>query len=98
MNRTVNAAAAERLRDWWLSPPRHGMRRLIAPWEYRHLEGAAAIRIVGGGVATTAGAICLSYGVRRWAAFFFAVAVANFCSAGWEMTIARSTSRKPLTS
>ena len=26
------------LRGWWLTPPRPGIYRLIAPWEDRHLR------------------------------------------------------------
>ena len=42
-------------RGWWLTPPRPGMHRLIAPWEYRHLRFAGVTRIAGGSVAAAAG-------------------------------------------
>ena len=48
------------LRGWWLSPPRPGIYRLIAPWEYRHLRFFGAGRIAGGSAAAAAGVICLS--------------------------------------
>ncbi len=62
------------LRGWWASPPRSGVHRLIAPYEYRHLRFFGAGRIAGGSVAAAAGVICLSYGVYGWAAFFLVLA------------------------
>jgi hypothetical protein len=55
--------APKGLRGWWASPPRSGLRRLIAPWEYRHLRAFGVTRIAGGSVAAAAGVVCLSYGV-----------------------------------
>jgi len=68
------------------------MRRLINPWEYRHLRGFGATRIVGGSVAAAAGLICLAYGVYGWAAFFLVIAALNLAGGFWYITIARSTS------
>lgn len=81
-----------RLREWWQSPPRSGLQRLVAPWEYRHLRGFGVARIAGGVVAVAAGSICLSYAVYGWAAFFLVVATLNLVAGSWELTIARSTS------
>ncbi len=53
------------------TPPRTGLRRLIVPWEYRHLRAFGVTRIAGGSVAAGAGVVCLSYGVYGWAAFFW---------------------------
>jgi hypothetical protein len=55
--------APKGLRGWWASPPRSGPRRLIAPWEHRHLRAFGVTRIAGGSVAAAAGVVCLSYGV-----------------------------------
>jgi hypothetical protein len=90
MNAYNDNTAAERLRRWWLTPPRTGLQRLIYPFEYRHLRPFGFARIAGGSVATAAGVICLSYGVYGWAAFFLTVAALNFAGGSWYLTIARS--------
>ncbi len=82
--------APKGLRGWWLSPPRSGMRRLIAPWEYRHVRAFGITRLAGGSVAAAAGVICLSYGVYGWAAFFLVLAALNLAGGYWYTTIARS--------
>ena len=87
-------AAPRGLRGWWASPPRSGMRRLIAPWEYRHLHGFGVTRIAGGAVQAAAGLICLSYGVYGWAAFFLVLAALNLAGGSWYLTIARSASAR----
>jgi hypothetical protein len=66
------------------------MQRLISPWEYRHLRGFGLTRIAGGGIQAAAGVICLSYGAYGWAAFFLAIAAANFAGGGWFLNIANS--------
>jgi len=83
---------AGRLREWWASPPRSGMERLINPWEYRHLRLAGGTRIVGGSVATAAGVVCLSYRAYPWAAFFLAIGGLNLAGGGWFIAIANSAS------
>jgi hypothetical protein len=75
------------LRVWWLTPPRPGIYRLIAPWEYRHLRVFGGVRIAGGSVQATAGAICLGYGVYGWAAFFLVIAALNLVSGCWFLAI-----------
>lgn len=92
MNASNDNSAASRLREWWRKPPRQGLARFISPWEYRHLRGFAAVRFAGGSVAATAGVICLAYGVPGWAAFFLAIAAANFLAGSWELGLYRSTS------
>ena len=92
MNTYNDSTAAKGLRGWWLSPPRSGMQRLIAPWEYRHLRAFGFTRISGGSVAAAAGIVCLSYGVHGWAAFFVLVAALNLGGGYWHITIARSAS------
>jgi hypothetical protein len=91
MNATNDNTAVERLRRWWLSPPRTGLQRLIIPWEYRHLRGFGLTRIAGGSVAAAAGLVCLAYGVYGWAAFFLVLAALNLAGGYWYLTIARST-------
>ena len=80
------------LRGWWASPPRSGIRRVIFPYEYRHLRGFGVTRIAGGSVAAAAGLICLGYGVYGWAGFFLVIAALNLAGGYWYLTIARSTS------
>ena len=92
MNAPNENTAAKGLRGWWASPPRPGMRRLINPWEYRHLRVFGVTRIAGGSVAAAAGVVCLSYGVYGWAAFFLVLAALNLAGGYWYITIARSAS------
>ena len=66
------------------------MRRLLAPFEYRHVHVFGVTRIVGGVVAATAGVVCLSYGVYGWAAFFLVLGALNLAGGSWYLTIARS--------
>ena len=72
------------------TPPRTGMRRLIVPWEYRHLRASGVTRIAGGSVAATAGVVCLSYRAYGWAAFFLALGALNLGGGCWYITVARS--------
>ena len=83
-------------KTWWRwgTPPRSGMRRLIAPWEYRHLRASGVTRIAGGSVAAAAGVVCLSYGVYGWAAFFLVLAALNLAGGYWYLTVARSASAR----
>lgn len=84
------------LRVWWSSPPRSGARRLIAPWEYRHLRLWARMHIVGGTVAAGLAAVTLTFGGSDWKAYgwamgFLAITAVQYAFAYWELTIARST-------
>jgi hypothetical protein len=90
MNASNDYTAPRGLRGWWASPPRSGLRRLIFPYEYRHLRAFGAMRIAGGSVAAAAGIVCLSYSVYAWAAFFLVIAAANLAGCSWYLTIARS--------
>ena len=78
-------------------PLRAGMRRLIPPWEYRHLRAFASARIAAGIVLAVCGVLTLVFGgadgkTYGWAALFLGAA-ALACAAGyWELTIARSAS------
>jgi hypothetical protein len=84
--------AAKRLRAWWLSPPRHGLQLLIAPYEYRHLRGFGVTRVFGGCIAAVAGLICLSSSVYGWAAFFLVIGALNLAGGCWYLTIDRGAS------
>jgi hypothetical protein len=84
--------AAKGLRGWWASPTRHGMQRLIFPWEYDHLRVFGVMRLGGGMVATGIGAFILSYGAYGWAALFLVIGALNFAAGSWLLTIARSAS------
>jgi hypothetical protein len=82
---------------WWRwgTPPRSGMRRLIAPWEYRHLHACARVRITAGIVLAGLGAVTLFGGsfttkAVGFAALFLVAAAASFSFAAWELAIVRS--------
>jgi len=91
--------APEGLRGWWASPPRSGMRRIISPWEYRHLRAWAGVRIASGIVLAGLGAVTLSFGGNDWKTYgwtmaFLALAAAQLSFAYWELTIDRSESAR----
>ena len=80
------------LREWWLTPPRPGLQRLISPWEYRRLRLCGVTRIAGGSAGIAAALICLSYAVYGWAAFFIVLATGNLAGGYWYLSIDRSGS------
>jgi hypothetical protein len=87
--------APKGLRGWWASPPRSGIRRIISPWEYRHLRFWASVRIGAGIVLIGLGATTLAFGgsdgaTYGWTSGFLALAAAQFSFAWWELSIARS--------
>ncbi len=95
MHARSNNTAPKGLRARWASPPRTGMRLIIAPWEYRHLRAFARVHIAGGLVAAVLGIVTLSFGGNDWKTYgwamgFLAVAAANLAFAYWETRIARS--------
>ncbi|HXP53867.1 MAG TPA: hypothetical protein VN847_02880 [Streptosporangiaceae bacterium] len=90
MNTANGNNATDGLRGWWASPPRTGIRRTIAPWEYRHLRGSGLVRIAGGSFLALAGVLLLSYQAYGWAALFLVLAVLNLAGGYWYMTMARS--------
>ena len=97
MNAHNDNTAPRGLRGWWASPPRSGMRRIIAPWEYRHLRAWARARFAGGNLLALCGLLTLSVGSTGsktfgLAALFLVAAAAQFSFAYWELTIARSAS------
>ena len=97
MNAPNGNTAPNGLRGWWASPPRSGMRRIISPWEYRHLRPSAGVHIGAGVVLAGLSAVTLSLGGNDWKTYgwtmvFLALAAAQFSFAYWELTIARSAS------
>jgi hypothetical protein len=97
MNSPTDDSAPEGLRGWWASPPRSGLRRIISPWEYRHLRSWARVRIATGTVLVGLGVVTLSFGGNDWKTYgwtmaFLALAAAQFSFASWELAIARSES------
>ena len=94
MNTANGNNATDGLRGWWASPPRTGIRRTIAPWEYRHLRGSGLIRIAGGSFLVLAGVLLLAYGAYGWAALFLILAAGNLAGGYWYITMARSESAR----
>jgi len=92
MNAPNDNTARRGLRAWWASPPRSGLHRMIAPYEYRHLRFFGVGRIIGGCVAAAAGFICLAYHAYPWAAFFLVIAALNLAGGSWFVSIASSAS------
>jgi hypothetical protein len=90
LNASNDSTAATGLRGWWASPPRQGPRRLIAPWEYRHLRLFGAMRAVVGCVLAGIGAVVLSHSAYAWAALFLALAALSLATGYWYLTLARS--------
>jgi hypothetical protein len=82
------------LRGWWLTPPRSGLRRVIAPWVYRHLRFFGAAHTAGGSVASAAGIICLSYRAYGWATLFAVIGALNLAGGLWYLTISRGASAR----
>jgi hypothetical protein len=76
------------------------MRRIIAPWEYRHLRTWARARIAGAGVLAILGVVTLSAGgndvkTYSWSLAFLAAGAAHLAYACWELRIARSQVARP---
>jgi len=101
MNAPNDNVAPKGLREWWLTPPRPGMQRLISPWEYRHPHAVANVRFAAGGFQLGIGLVVLSLGrqagtdaerrkMYRLSACFLVPAVGNFLGGYWYATIARS--------
>ena len=99
MNTPSDNTTPRGLRGWWASPPRSGMRRVIIPWEYRHLRAFAGVRIAAAIVLVGLGAVTLSFGgadwpAYGWTAFWLVLAALQFSVAYWYLTIARSGSAR----
>jgi len=99
MNAPNDSTASKDPRGWCASPARSGMRRMISPWEYRHLRFWAGVRISSGIVLVGLGVVTLSFGgndrkTYGWTMAFLAAAVANLAFGRWELTIARSAATR----
>jgi hypothetical protein len=101
MSASDDTKAGQRLRGWWLDPPRPGAQRLINPWEFRHLRFSEVTRAAAGGFQLGVGLVLLSLGrqaetdqerrkMYRLSAWFLVPAAGNLTSAYWYTTIARS--------
>jgi len=100
MNAPDDDTAPKGLPGWWASPARSGMRRIISPWEYRHLRFWVGVRIGGGTVLVGLGLVTLVFGGNDWKTYgwtmsFLTAAAANLAYGRWELTIARSTVPEP---
>jgi hypothetical protein len=82
-------------------PSRSGLRRLITPWEYRHLHAVANVRFAAGGFQLGIGLVLVSLGrsagtnkdrrkMYRLSAWFLVPAALNFLG-GYLDTIAART-------
>jgi hypothetical protein len=97
---SANNTPSKRMREWWTSPLRPGLRLIISPIEYRHLRTFGRVRIVSGIVLTGLGTLTLSFGgndrkTYGWASFFLTGAAANLAFGYWELTIAPETDQHP---
>jgi hypothetical protein len=95
MNAPDDTTAPEGPRGRRGSPARSGMRRVISPWEYRHLRFWAGVRISGGLVLVGLGVVTLTFGghdakTYGWTMAFLTAAAANLAFARWELAIERS--------
>ena len=99
MNPPNDNTAPKGLRDRWATPPRSGLARSIAPWEYRHLRVSEVTRAAAGGFQLGIGLALLSLGrqagtdlERRkmyWlSAWFLVPAAGNLASGYWYTTVA----------
>lgn len=81
--------------------PRSVLRRLIRPWEYRHIHTVAGIRLAAGGFQLGVGAVLLSLGRQagadrerrtyfRWAAWFLVMGALQLVGGSLDLTVARS--------
>ena len=100
-----DSTAPKGLRGWWTSPPRSGMKRLINPWEYRHLRVSGVTRAAAGGFQLGIGLVLLSLGrnagtdqerrkMYRLSAWFLAPAAGNLAGGYWYIAIASSASAR----
>jgi len=94
MNAPHDNTAPRGLRGWWASPPRQGIQRTIAPWEYRHLRFSGITRMAAGSVLVAGGVVCLSYDAYGWAALFLVLGALNLGGGYWYTTIAPPASAR----
>jgi len=91
MNAQNDNTAPSSTTTWWRwgTPPRSGMQRIIAPWEYRHLRAWAGARTAIGIVLAGLGVVTLFGGsfspkAAGFAALFLAAAAAQLLFAAWS--------------
>lgn len=83
------------------TPSRFAMRRLIRPWERRHLPAALAIRFAAGGFQLGVGLVLLSLGQKaetdqgrrkcyKWSAWFLVNAALQFLGGFMDLKVTRS--------
>jgi|HubBroStandDraft_1064217.scaffolds.fasta_scaffold471063_1 hypothetical protein len=88
------------------APARRMMRRLIRPFEYRHLHAVGGVRLAAGGFHLGVGLVLVSLGrqagtdrERRkcygWAAWFLAMAALQLLGGSMDMTVASSERPPP---
>jgi hypothetical protein len=77
------------------------LRRLIRPWEYRHIYPVAGVRLAAGGFQLGVGAVLLSLGRQagtdqerrkcfRWAAWFLGMGTLQLVGGCIDLAVARS--------
>jgi hypothetical protein len=82
-------------------PSRSGLKRLISPWEYRHLQVSMAVRFAGGGFQLGIGLVLISLARKaetdaqrrkyyRLAAWFLVPAAGNFVGGLLDLSVART--------
>jgi hypothetical protein len=99
MNTPNDNSAGKGPRGSWEPPARSGIRRIISPWEFRHLRFWAGVRIGAGIVLVGVSVVTLAFGgndwkTAGWTMAFLAMAAANVAFAYWELTIARSAAAR----
>ena len=94
MNAPTDNTASKGLRGWWATPPRSGLARSIAPWEYRHLRASGVVRGVCGLLLIIGAIAFLSYNAYALAAAFLVVGTPNIVAFFWYLSMARSQPRR----
>lgn len=83
------------------APSHSVLKRLITPWEYRHLHAAANVRFAASGFQLGVGLVLLSLGRKagtdqerrkcyRWSAWFLVMAALQFSGGLLDVAAARS--------
>jgi hypothetical protein len=90
MNAANDNTAPRGLRERWATPPRSGLARSIAPWEYRHLRASGIVRGVCGLLLVIGGIAFLSYSAYGLAAAFLVVGTLNIVGFSWYLSMPRS--------
>ena len=91
----ANNSPWQALREWWADPPRTGIRRILTPWQCRHLRFFAGVGIAFGFVAVGLAVTTLVAGgpdgaTYGWTTAFMVLAGVSFAFGYWLLSIARS--------